>query len=62
MDMYLLLVCCVGVINEMSGIVGDWFGVVWKMYKFNSDSVSLCWFFCGSDCICLFVLNFMLWY
>lgn len=57
MDMYPLLVRCVGVIDEMSGIVGDRFGAVWKMYKFNSDSVSLCWFFRGSDCICLFAPN-----
>lgn len=57
MDMYPLLVRCVGVINEMSGIVGDRFGAVWKMYKFNSDSVGLCWFFRGSDCICLFAPN-----
>lgn len=45
MDMYPLLVRCVGVINEMSGIVGDRFGAVWKMYKFNSDSVGLADFF-----------------
>lgn len=45
MDMYPLLVRCVGVINEMSGIVGDRFGAVCRCTNLTATASGFADFF-----------------